>query len=202
MEERQPSYDELKAQLAEARAEIARLTGFAQDRIKASVAGQSKPKDTVLKVLLKDNAVFADAFNHAVFKNAPIDPANLIDLDTDESAIISIAGSNLLLPFFREVVKGRIAGIETSLIGAKTICVDGRHQTLLAVPVKVFHCHCSTVHRMVKAVPRGLANHIVAEYRSDQEKCGKRGRIPHLPRNLIVYTVTFVSTRGTRMPES
>ena len=129
-------------------------------------------------------------------------PANLIDLDTDESAIISIAGSNLLLPFFRDVVKGRIAGIETSLIGAKTICVDGRHQTLLAVPVKVFHCHCSTVHRMVKAVPRGLANHIFAEYRSDQEKCGKRGRIPHLPRNLIVYTVTFVSTRGTRMPES
>ena len=133
MNKRRPTYEELEAELAESKAETERLKGVVEGKIKAAIAGKGKPKDTALKILFHDNEVFADAFNHAVFKEPRINPANLVDLDTDESAIISVDGSGITLQFFRDVVKGLAAAANSSVIGAKTICAGGEPRSLLAI---------------------------------------------------------------------
>ena len=78
------------------------------------ISGQGKPKDTALKTLFQDNAVFAEAFNHTILKDCPIDPANLREMDTDESAILSLGGgSQTTVQLFRDVAK--------SLLSEKTV---------------------------------------------------------------------------------
>ena len=74
------------------------------------IPGQGKPKDTALKVLFQDNAVFAEVFNHTILKDRPIDPANLREMDTDESAILSLGGgSQTTVQLFRDVAKSLLS---------------------------------------------------------------------------------------------
>ena len=123
----------LKTSLDESVAEKVRLQEMYGGKIKAKVAGQGKPKDTALKSFFKDNEVFAEAFNKAVFNGTVINPSKLIELDTDETAIITIGNQSLPLQYFRDVLKGLVDETGASLLGAKTAYLNGSTQYLLAI---------------------------------------------------------------------
>ena len=134
------SVEELKAQLVEQsrqnaalRAENERLNTQLSGKIKAAIAGQSKPKDTSLKLFFKNNQVFAEAFNNTVFQDSPIDPSCLVDMDTDEASIISVGNHNITLQLFRDVEKGMTGESDESVLGAKTMKVGNEEQMVLAI---------------------------------------------------------------------
>ena len=52
-------------------------------------------KDTVTKIYMKDNAIFADPFNYYVYSGRPvIKPEDLTELDSTESAAIFTSGNS------------------------------------------------------------------------------------------------------------
>ena len=183
-----PGYEELERKLAEveakwikSEAEAERLRALLDGKLRAVVAGQSKTKDTALKELFRDNAVFADVFNNTILKDCPISPESLVDLDTNESAVISLRqGEQLVLQLIRDVSKGFTAAPgDDRLVGAKLVRMSGEERVLLAIfgvenqmhvdyelPLRMMQMQCINYSRQAN---------IIAEHNVQSRKLGAKG---------------------------
>ena len=77
----------------------------------------SSSKDIILKTFWRDNEHFADLFNAALFNGSQIiKPDQLVEIDSDTSAIIKSDDYNESIKRNRDVVKKMFDGVEFTIL--------------------------------------------------------------------------------------
>ena len=78
----------------------------------------SSSKDIILKTFWRDNEHFADLFNAALFNGSQIiKPDQLVEIDSDTSAIIKSDDYNESIKRNRDVVKNMFDGVVFTILG-------------------------------------------------------------------------------------
>lgn len=92
----------------------------------------SSSKDIILKTFWRDNEHFADLFNAALFNGSQIiKPDQLVEIDSDTSAIIKSDDYNESIKRNRDVVKKMFDGVEFTILG-----LEIQDKTHFAMPLR------------------------------------------------------------------
>ena len=93
---------------------------------------RSSSKDIILKTFWRDNEHFADLFNAALFNGSQIiKPDQLVEIDSDTSAIIKSDDYNESIKRNRDVVKKMFDGVEFTILG-----LEIQDKTHFAMPLR------------------------------------------------------------------
>ena len=80
--------------------------------------GQARPADSAAAVFWGDNSRFAEVFNKTILNDCEIDPDNLHEQDTSESALIKVAeGMHISLKELRDVTKSVSINVDLAILG-------------------------------------------------------------------------------------